>query len=432
MQIRTWLASIFLAFFTVTSFAANKAVLLNIDGAIGPAVQDYITRGISKAATDGAKVVIIQINTPGGLETSMRGINEAIISSPIPVLGFVAPSGARAASAGTFIIYATNFAAMAPGTNIGAASPVRLTPEEKTDDKKMDAHEKKAVNDASAYIRSLAQLRGRNAQWAETAVTKAASISAEEALKLKVIDAVVKDAPALLAKADGKKTKLNGENATIASKDLVIEEAKPDWRNKFLAFITDPNIAYLLMLAAMYGLFFEISNPGLILPGVIGVIALLLMLYAFQLMPINYVGLALIVIGISFMIAEVYMPTFGVVGIGGIIAFVIGSIMLYDSNDPHFQVTRTLILLMSTITAAFIFLVLWLVIRAHQRKVVTGEEAMLGAQGIVISAESDQILVNVMGEVWTVKSDNKLSPGQRVTVVEAKGLTLKVQPIEKE
>lgn len=427
-----WLVSILLTFFSAAGFAADKAVLLDIDGAVGPAVQDYIARGISKAVKDDAKVVVIQINTPGGLETSMRGINEAIISSPIPVLGFVAPSGARAASAGTFIMYATNFAAMAPGTNIGAASPVRLTPEEKTDEKKLDTHEQKAINDASAYIRSLAQLRDRNAKWAESAVTKAASISAEEALKLKVIDAIVKDVPELLAKADGKVTKVNGTTTKISSKDLVIEKVQPDWRNKFLAFITDPNIAYLLMLAAMYGLFFEISNPGLVLPGVIGVISLLLMLYAFQLMPINYVGLALIVIGVAFMAAEMYLPSFGIIGIGGIIAFVIGSIMLYDSNDPHFQITRTLILLMTTITAAFIFLVLWVAIRAFKRKVVIGKEAMLGASGIVVSVEPDQILVRVMGEVWTVESDTKLSRGQHVIVVSVEDLTLKVQPVDKE
>lgn len=428
----TWLVSILLTLFTTTGFAAGKAVLINIDDAIGPAVQDYVERGIQQAISDKAKAVIIQINTPGGLETSMRGINEAIIDSPIPVLGFVAPSGARAASAGTFILYATNFAAMAPGTNIGAASPVSVTGDKKEDDKKMGSAEKKAMNDASAYIRSLAQLRGRNAKWAEKAVTKAASISAEEAFKLRVIDAVVKDVPELLNKANGKLTTIAGVKQKIETKDLVVKEIKPDWRNKFLAFITNPNIAYLLMLAAMYGLFFEISNPGLILPGVIGVISLLLVLYAFQLMPINYVGLALIVFGVGFMAAEVYMPTYGVLGIGGIIAFVIGSIMLYDSNDPNFQVTRTLIFLMSTITAAFIFLVLWIVIRAHKRKSVIGEEAMIGLNGVVVSVDSDQTLVRVMGEVWSAKADSPLKPDQRIKVLEAKGLTLKVQPIDKE
>lgn len=423
----TWLITSIFLLLSTHAFAADKAILLDINGAIGPAVQDYVSRGISTAVQEKAKLVILQINTPGGLETSMRGINEAIIKSPIPVIGYVAPAGARAASAGTFILYATNFAAMAPGTNLGAASPVRLTAAQQTDEKLIDTHEKKAMSDASAYIRSLAQMRGRNVTWAESAVRKAASLSAQEAKKLNVINAIAKDIPDLLKQADGKLTKVDGKQMKIESKALTVKHMPPDWRSEFLGFITNPNVAYLLMLAALYGLFFEFSNPGSIFPGVTGVICLLLALYAFQLMPVNYVGLSLIVLGVIFMVAEVYTPTYGVVGIGGIIAFVIGSIMLYDSNDPTFRITTTLILFMSTVTAAIIFLVLWMAIRAHKKHVVTGNEGMLGSDGVVVSVEDSEVFVRVMGEIWSATSQDQLQPGQHVTVTETHGLTLKVK-----
>lgn len=428
----TWLLFIIFSILTTSSMAAGKALLLEVNGAIGPAVQDYISRGISQAADMKASVVIIQLNTPGGLETSMRGINEAIIKSTVPVITYVAPSGARAASAGTFMMYASNFAVMAPGTNIGAASPVNLTPEEKTNPEKMDTHDKKAMNDAAAYIRSLAQMRGRNVQWGELAVTKAVSISAEEAKKLNVINDVANDIPQMLTQVDGKKTVVNGVTATMDTKNLEVQHLPPDWRSKFLAFITDPNIAYLLMLAALYGLFFEFSNPGLILPGVAGIIALLLALYAFQLMPINYVGLSLIIVGIAFMILELYVTSYGAVGIGGIIAFVVGSIMLYDSNDPTFRITTTLILTMCTITAAFFFILIYMTIRSHRRHVVTGHEGMIGREGTVMSIDENNITIMIMGEIWQAESNSMLTPGQHVKVVKTEGLTLTVKPANKE
>ncbi len=427
-----WLLGILLSLFTTPALAADKVLLLEIDGAIGPAVQDYIVRGIAKGEEMHASAIIIEINTPGGLETSMRGINEAITSSIIPVISYVSPTGSRAASAGTFIMYASNIAAMAPGTNIGAASPVKLTPEEKTNPTLLDTHEKKAINDAAAYIRSLAQLRGRNVEWAELAVTKAASLSAEEALKMNVINIVAKDIPELLTQIDGKKISQAGVTKSIATKDSSVERLSPDWRSKFLAFITDPNIAYLLMLAALYGLFFELSNPGLVLPGVAGVISLLLALYAFQLMPVNYVGLTLIFLGVAFMIFEVYISSFGVIGIGGIIAFVIGSIMLYDSNDPAFRVTTTLILAMSTITAAFFFTIIFMMVRSHKMKVITGREGLIGSEGIVIANDHDNLTIMLMGEIWNAKSNDMLSPGQHVKVAKAEGLTLTVKLLHKE
>jgi membrane-bound serine protease (ClpP class) len=321
---------------------------------------------------------------------------------------------------------------MAPGTNIGAASPVNLTPEEKTNPGKMDTHEKKAMNDAAAYIRSLAQMRGRNVQWGELAVTKAVSISAEEAKKMNVIDFIANDIPQLFSQIDGKKTVVNGVTKIMATKNMQVTPVPQDWRNKFLAFITDPNIAYLLMLAALYGLFFEFSNPGLILPGVVGIIALLLALYAFQLMPVNYVGLSLIAVGVVFMILELYVTSYGAIGVGGVIALVVGSIMLYDTNDPSYRVNHTLILTMSTVTAAFFFLLIFMVIRSHRKMIVTGQEALIGSSGRVINVEKNKITIMLMGEIWNAESENTLVPGQRVKVIKSHGLTLTVIPDNKD
>lgn len=430
---RKWISLTFILFFLLASAAsAGKALLLEVNGAISPASQDYITRGLEKAADMNAALVIIQLNTPGGLETSMRGINAAIIASPVPVLTYVSPSGARAASAGTFIMYASHFAIMAPGTNIGAASPVQITPEQKSDTSKLDTHEQKAMNDAAAYIRSLAQLRGRNAEWGELAVTKAVSISAEEAKKLNVINDVAGDLEAALSAVNGKKTQVSNQTKIVDTSKMQIETMHQDWRNQFLAFITDPNIAYLLMLAALYGLFFEFSNPGLILPGVAGLIALMLALYAFQLMPVNYVGLSLIIIGIGFMILELYVASYGAIGIGGIIAFIVGSIMLYDTDYPHYHIDHTLILTMATITAGFFFLVMYMLIRSHRKAIVTGAEGLIGSEGVVMSFEKDKITIMLMGEIWSAESHHPLTPGQHVKVVKAKDLTLIVKPIHKE
>lgn len=414
--------------FSASLFAADQALILNVNGPIGPAMQNYIERGIATAAKEKMKAIILEMNTPGGLESSMRQINEAILTSPIPVITYVYPSGARAASAGVFIMYASHLAAMASGTNVGAASPINLLGETNTPNQKLTTEEKKAQNDASAYMRSLAQLRGRNADWAELAVRQAASISANEAKHLKVIDEVADHYPELLQKLDGHQVLVLGIPDAIKTKNLELKNMPPDWRYQFLMFLTDPNIAYLFLLLAIYGLFFELSNPGLILPGVVGVLSLLLTLYAFQLMPINYVGLAFILVGVAFMIVEMYVTSYGAIALGGIIAFILGSVMLFDASDPHFHLSWSLILAMSIITIAFFFMILTLALRSHKKAVVTGVEGLIGSEGHVLSVNGDHITVRVLGEIWEANSSHLLQPNQKIRVIRVNGLVLKIEP----
>lgn len=427
-----WLLFFIFSCWLTSAHASGQAILLQIDGAISPSVVDYIVRGISTAADKNAKLVIIQLNTPGGLETSMRSINQAIIQSPIPIITYVSPSGARAASAGVFIMYASHFAAMAPGTNIGAASPVSLMDNGNNEKANADTHLKKAASDATAYLRSLAELRGRNIEWATQAVMNAASLTANEAKKLNVINTVANNIPDLLKTANGKTVLVGHTAQAIDADNLTIEPMLPDWRSRFLAFLTDPNIAYLLMLAALYGMFFEFSNPGLVLPGVAGIIALVLALYAFQLMPVNYVGLTLILLSFAFMAFEISVSTFGVVGIGGIVAFIIGSIMLYDTQDPNFRVALSLIASMTIMTGAFILFAATLMIKAHNKPVITGEEGLLGKEGIVISIHDDYILIRVLGEIWKAELVGVTEPGHSVKIVKVDGLLLTVKPVDKE
>ncbi|OGT36074.1 MAG: hypothetical protein A3F11_05540 [Gammaproteobacteria bacterium RIFCSPHIGHO2_12_FULL_37_14] len=431
-------AFIFLLFalFSMSCFAAEevekspeKAIVLEINSAIGPATQDYIRRGIDYAEKEHAAAIIIQLNTPGGLETSMRGINEAIITSPVPVIAYVFPAGARAASAGTFIMYASHLAAMASGTNIGAASPVNILSTDEKHSGTKSTVENKATNDASAYMRSIAQLRGRNADWAELAVRHAASLSANEAKRLKVIDEIADDYPSLLKKMDGHNVLVQGIPEKISTKNLELERIAPDWRYQFLNFLTNPNIVYLLILVALYGLFFEFSSPGLILPGVAGVIALLLVLYAFQLVPINYTGLTLVIIGISFIIFEIFITSHGILGIGGVIAFIIGSIMLFDINDPNYQVALSLILIMSITTALFFLVILNMVLKSHKKAIITGKEGLIGSEGVVMSTMNEQVIVQVLGEIWEARAPFMLDPGQKIKVTHIHGLILFVEPI---
>lgn len=413
------------------SAVAGKAILLDISGAIGPATQDYVERGIKEATDDRANLIIIQLNTPGGLETSMRGINAAILNSPIPVVTYVYPKGARAASAGTFMLYASHVAAMAPGTNVGAAAPVQLANKEK-DTKDVSTSDMKATNDAAAYIHSLAEMRGRNADWAESAVRQAASSSAEEAKKAKIVDIVADDYPDLLEKLDGLSVNVAGKNEKLATDAMTIQTVEADWRYQFLSFITNPNIAYLLLLAAIYGIFFELSNPGLILPGIVGVISLVLALYAFQLLPVNYAGLALIVVGLGFILFEVYISSYGALGVGGVIAFIVGSIMLFDTSEPAFRLTLSLILAMSIVTAAFFFVIVTIAIRSHKRAIVSGKEALIGSEGVVIELMNDKILVRVSGEMWEGISAQSLQRGEKVRVTAVNGLKLTVTPANKQ
>jgi membrane-bound serine protease (ClpP class) len=417
-------------------------VVLDLDGPVSPASADYAVRGIARAAKEGAQLIVLRMDTPGGLDTSMRAIIKAILASPVPVATYVAPSGARAASAGTFILYASHVAAMAPGTNLGAASPVAIgggepaggAPAERKSGKdgrggdSKDTMTRKSMNDAAAYIRSLAQLRGRNAEWGERAVREAVSLPATEARKLGVIDLVAADMNDLLRQIDGRRITVNGEVRTLATADAARTEVAPDWRTRLLAVIAHPSVALVLMMIGIYGLFFEFSNPGYVAPGVIGGISLLLALYALQLLPISYAGLALIALGVALMIAELFVPSFGALGIGGIVALAIGAVILVDTDVPGYGIPWTLIAGITASTAVFIATVGGLALKAQRRPVVSGREELVGSTGEVVKVEGRETWAHVHGELWKVASRTALVPGQRVRVVAVAGLELEVVP----
>lgn len=418
---------------------------LTIEGPIGPATSDYVARALKDAESRNAVLAVIRMDTPGGLDTAMRDIIRMILASPIPVVSFVAPSGARAASAGTYILYASHIAAMAPATNLGAATPVAIggpggtegkpEPKEKDGEKPRpdsgDAMSKKMINDAVAYLRGLAHLRGRNAEWAEKSVREGASLTAEEALKMHVIDLVSPDVPALLAELQGRRVNVLGREVTLDVTGASVETIDPDWRSRLLAVITNPNVAYILMMIGVYGLILEFYNPGSIVPGTVGVISLLLAMYAFQVLPVNYAGLALIIVGIGLMIAEAFAPSFGALGLGGIAAFVIGSVILIDTERmPGVGLSWAVIAAFALASLMFFGLAVGLILRSRHKPVVTGREEMIGAFGTALEDFRENGRIHVRSEIWTARSGIPVHKGQRVRVTGLDGLILSVTPLE--
>lgn len=422
----------------------DQAVVLTINGAIGPAFSDYFIRGLARAQEENARLVILRINTPGGLDYSMREMIRHILLSPVPVATYVAPAGSRAASAGTYILYASHVAAMAPTTNLGAATPIQVggmpgSPEKPDDpgeetengeEPPADTLERKMINDAVAYIKALAGRHGRNEEWAEKAVREAVSLTAAEALEKGVIDLVAVDVEQLLEGIDGREVVMEQETLTLATKDLTVVRVDPDWRTRLLTVITDPNVAYILMLLGIYGLIYELANPGFFLPGVAGAICLLLALYTFHILPINYAGLALIFLGIAFMISEAFVPSIGALGIGGVVAFVIGSIILMD--EESMRISIPLIIGTALFSGAFFLWLIGRLLAMRKRRVRTGMEEMVGTVGEAVEDFAVQGRIWIHGELWKARSSGPVKKGQKVRVVSQEGLTLNVQAIQED
>jgi membrane-bound serine protease (ClpP class) len=419
---------------------------IELNGPIGPAAAEYVDTAIRRATDDGAKAVVLQMDTPGGLLDSTRDIIASILAAKIPVLGYVAPSGARAASAGTYILYACPVAAMAPATHMGAATPVTLggrTPmpqpldklapsssksSDKAGDAASDAESNKVLNDSIAAIRALAQMHGRNAAWAEQAVRGAATLTANEAVAQHVADFVAPDSAALLAQADGRTVRVNGSTVTLALRGLPVRDYPPNWRVRFLGVITNPTIAYVLLLAGIYGLVLEAFHPGSFYPGVTGGICLLIGLYALQLLPVSYAGLTLMALGIALLLAEVFVPTAGALGVGGVVAFVLGSIMLFRTDVPGYSVNLGVIAGLGFCAMALLAMLLRLVMRARRARTFNGDDQMLQNIGELLQpvAAGGEGWARIGGERWRVQSEAALPAGTQVRVIGRQGLLLRV------
>ncbi|WP_407174679.1 NfeD family protein [Bradyrhizobium sp. STM 3562] len=442
------IAGVALAQSSLPSLAGERdglALTISIDGAIGPATVGYVKDGLTRAAERHAEVVVLRLNTPGGLATSMREIIADVLASPVPVVGYVAPSGAHAASAGTYILYATHIAAMAPGTNLGAATPVQIggsipglpqaTPDKDGKDNKdgdhqakpKDAMTEKVTNDAVAFIRSLAELRGRNADWAEKAVREAATLSANGALQANVVDLIARDQADLLKQVDGRTVEVaGGGTRRLATKDAVIEAIDPGWISRFLAVITDPNVAFILLMVGIYGLIFEFLSPGVVAPGVVGTICLLVGLYALNMLPISYAGLALMLVGIALLTVEAFNPTV-VLGTGGIIAFVLGAVMLFNVQAPGYRLSWWVIGITAAMFAGLVLAVLGSLLRARKGLARVGAQAMRGLRAEVLDWSGNEGHVFTQGERWQARGAETFKPGEVVEVANIVDLTLVVR-----
>lgn len=412
----------FIVFFIFSARSYADVIVIKSAGTVNPAMSGFISMHIDEAAKEKAELLVIELDTPGGLDTSMRSIIQKMIASEVPVAVYVSPSGARAASAGVFITIAAHIAAMSPGTNIGAAHPVTMG------GKMDDTMAAKAENDSAAYIKSLAEKRGRNAEWAEKAVRKSVSITEKEALEMKIIDLIAPDIKTLLEKIDGKVVETSLGKRTLKTAGAVIKYKEMHLRYKILDFLSDPNVAYMLMMLGFYGIFFELTNPGAIFPGVIGAISLIIAFYSFQTLPVNYAGILLIVVGIVLFILEIKITSFGLLTIGGLLSMFIGSMMLFESPLPFFKVSMKVILPSVILTAVFFSLTVWLALKAYKRKPVTGAEGLIGLEGYAKTAVDKEGMVFVHGELWRAWSDEPIQPGEKIIVEKMEHLKLKVRP----